>query len=123
MVQVAVGRRLTPANGTNAGYQANPVQKQDEDENRREKPECSPDQIPADDAFEEIAQAFDQPFPEILSARGNLLNIAGGNLGKADQQQGNRPGHDSRTGDRQFANMKYDRSRRRELLLMLSFVC
>src|SRR5437667_12545302 len=55
----AGGIVMAPADGPDAGYQTKPVQKQNENEDRRETPERLFHQLPADNIFEQLVETFD----------------------------------------------------------------
>ncbi len=90
---------VAPAHGADARDQADPVTEHDEDEDGGEEPEGLLHQFTANDAFKEIAKAFDHELPEVLSAIGDILHVAGGDLGKNDQAQGDDPAHDHGVGN------------------------
>ena len=58
--------RMSPTDRSHAGDQTGPIREQDENENRREEPECFLHQDFADDAFEKVVKALDEEFPKIL---------------------------------------------------------
>src|SRR5947208_15491712 len=84
---------MAPANAAYARNQAQPVAKKDKNENGGEEPERTLNQMMADNAFEEIMQAFHHPLPKILCSFGDRLHVPRCNLGKDDQTQCYNPGN------------------------------
>src|SRR5579859_5588515 len=76
---------MPSANGANPGNQPNPITKQNENENTGKKPKRPLNQVVPDNALQEIMQAFDHPFPEVLRPIRDFFHIAGGQLRKNDQ--------------------------------------
>src|SRR6185436_15711086 len=95
----SVGIFDVPSDGTEAGDEPGPVAKQDEDEDRSEEPERALDEMPADDALEEVRETLDQPFPEVLGAFGNARHVSRGELRENDQRDGDSPGDNHGVGD------------------------
>src|SRR5258708_23593060 len=83
----AFGGLVSPTDGTETWQQTQPVAEQNENENGREKPESPFDEVMANDAFEEVMQAFDHPFPEVLGACRDLFHVPRGYLGENDESQ------------------------------------
>ena len=81
------GRRIvmTPADGADAREQAEPVQEQDENEDRGEEPEGLLDQIAPDHVLEKIVETLHQPLPEILETRRDRLDFSRGELRAKDE--------------------------------------
>ena len=95
-----------PANRSDTGNQAEPVGKENKDENRREEPKGLFDQVRPDDAFEKLVKTLDQPFPEALCARRHVLNFSRGAAREQNQPQGDNPGDHHRVGDKEFVAEK-----------------
>ena len=96
---------VTPTNGPQAGDKAHPIREENENEHGRKEPKCAFHQVMADDSFEEVIQAFDHPLPEILRAFGHFLHVAGGDLGKHDEPQGDDPAQDHGVADGHAADL------------------
>ena len=58
------------------------------------------DEVRADDAFEQVVEALDQPLEKVLCAAGNLRHPARGDLGKDDEADGDDPRNHHRVRDR-----------------------
>ena len=95
------GRLMPPAHRADAGNQADPVRGEDEDEDAAEEPERPPDQMRADDAFQEAVEALDQPLQKILRALRHLLHVPGRDLREDDEAQRDDPGDEHGVGDRE----------------------
>src|SRR4029453_7139499 len=52
---------MTPADRTHAWNEANPVRRENEDENRREEPERPLDKMCAEDPFQKVVETFNHP--------------------------------------------------------------
>jgi len=63
---------MSPANRAGTGNQPEPVRRQDENENRREKPERLLHQSRSDDAFEKTVKSFHQPFQKFCAPDGTF---------------------------------------------------
>ncbi len=70
----------------------------------------------ADDALQEVVQALDQPFPEVLRALGDILHAAGRHLRKDNQTQRHQPGHHHGVGDDKGAEGGVDAGERHRAL-------
>ena len=97
---------MPPTNGADTGNEPEPIYEQNEDEDRRKKPKCFPNQIAADDVFEKIVKAFDEPFPKILCSRRHRFDVARGGLGKDNHSSRDDPGNEHRVRQDKFAEMK-----------------
>src|SRR5437763_9976036 len=97
---------MAPADGADAGYQTEPVQKQNENEDRGEKPEGLFHQLPTDNVFEKIVEALDQPFPKILRASRDGFDFARRDLREEKDAGGHEPGHAHGICHGKFADVK-----------------
>src|SRR5262245_6748255 len=102
----SVSGTMDPADMSHAGNQADPIGEQDEDKDAGKEPKGAIYEFFADDAAQELMQAFDHPFPKILSAFGHLFHPASGDLSKNDDAGGGNPHHDHGVADLQAAQMK-----------------
>ena len=75
------------------GKQPKPIQEEDENEDRREKPEGLLDQLGADHVLEEIVETLHEPFPEILQTSRDRLKLARREPGAHENSSGHDPGH------------------------------
>src|SRR5215468_3136359 len=91
---------MPPTDGPHTGNQAYPIRKKNEDENACKKPERSPHQVRADDAFQKCIKSLDQPFPEILCSFRHRFHAPRSNLSKHDEAKCNNPsGHHGISGN------------------------
>ena len=97
----AVRRLMSPSDGAHAGDQADPVGGEDEEEERPKEPERLLHEVRADDALEQPVETFDQPFQQVLRARGDLGHAPRRHLREHDQAQRDDPRHDHGIGDRE----------------------
>src|SRR5262249_56161056 len=91
---------VAPPYRPDAGYEAEPIGRNDEDEDCSEEPERSFDQMRPYDAFEKAVQPLDEPLEKILRPIGHLLHVPRRELRKDDQSDRDDPGDDHRIGDR-----------------------
>src|SRR6266403_588704 len=96
---------MSPADRADAGNQPEPLHEQNENENRREKPECLSDKIAPDDVLEKVIKTFHQPFPKILCAAGDSLDFSHRQLGENDNSGSDDPGHQHRVRNRKLSDM------------------
>src|SRR5207248_5005858 len=71
----AVSCPMAPADCPKTWNQANPIAKQNENKDSREKPKRLLYQLIADDPFQKGEQAFDHPFPKVLCSARNFLGV------------------------------------------------
>src|SRR5207249_3696928 len=96
---------VSPTDRAHAGNQPEPVHKQNENENRSEKPKRFPDEFTPDDIFEEIVETLDEPFPKILKTSRNRFDVAGRKLCKNDDSSRYDPSHQHRVSDRELSDL------------------
>src|SRR5438105_8513307 len=101
---------MTPTNRAHTRQQPEPIDEQNENENRGEEPKRSFHQIAANDALEEIVKTFHQPFPKILDAAGYWPDSSRRSLRKNDDPSGHNPRHQHRIRDGEFSDLN-DRRR------------
>ena len=85
---------MSEANGSDARNEPEPVNEENENEDRREEPEGPFHELGANHRFQEVVQTFDEPFPEILEAGRNRLDPAGGEARAEQDACGDDPGHE-----------------------------
>ena len=98
---------MSPADRADAGQQAEPVRREDEDEDRAEEPERALDQVRADDALEQAVDALDDPLQEVLRAARDLRHRLRRAAGEEDQPDRDDPRHDHRVGDRKSEGSRH----------------
>jgi len=91
---VAVSEPHVPADRTDPWNQTSPIREENEDENGGEEPEGPLNEIRADNAFQEIREAFDEPFPKVLYPGGDAPHVSRSELGKQNEANGDGPGDD-----------------------------
>src|SRR5262249_1070274 len=89
---------MPPADRTGPGNQAEPVCRQNENENGRKEPEGSFDQMRPNDSLQKVVQTCHEPFQEVLSSVRNCLHAPRGDPGKDDQAQSHDPSDDHGIG-------------------------
>src|ERR1700720_1775551 len=104
------GTMMTPANRSYTRQQPEPVDEQNENENRGEKPKRFFHQIAANYALEKIVETLYQPFPKILDATGQWRDSSGRGLRKNDDPRSDNPRHQHRVCDRKLPDLN-DRGR------------
>src|SRR5688572_392482 len=85
------GGLMAPSDGAHARNEPDPVGGKNEDEDRREEPECSLDQVAAEDAFEQRVQTLHEPLDKVLRATRYLCHPSRGELSKDDQPETDDP--------------------------------
>ena len=105
MEHTAHGIVMAPADRSNAGNKTEPVHKQNKNKNGREEPERLSDKIAPDNVFEKVIKTFNQPFPKILDAAGNRLDLPCGELRENNNPSRDNPRHQHRVCDRKLAEV------------------
>src|SRR5262249_50047834 len=89
---------MPPADRAGPRYQAEPICRQNENENGRKEQEGSFDQMWPDDSLQKAVQTSYKPFQEVLSSVRNCLHAPRGDPGKDDQAQSHDPSDDHGIG-------------------------
>jgi hypothetical protein len=111
-------RLMSPANRAHSRYEADPIRRQDKNENGREEPERPLHQVRANDGFQKAVQALHEPFQQILRPAGHAFHIPRRAPGEDDQADGHDPTDDHRIGDEAAPPLELD-GRLRQTVLSL----